>query len=257
MYHIAIKHSSIFQSFTDFINSLYETELLEDKNGKNLWVYKHDSYSLPVCTEIKKYGNIIKEFFDKAPKEVEEFDPATMPGYTPVEERDIFDFTWKYSSDILSSSISNFVIQGASAYTGGSVGGAAGISKSILTVASISTAKSYNAYTSDKIEESEDYMTVENIAALGVAGYITSGSIISASAAIATATTPLLIGAAALQTFAAMSSTYFIFGIGWDGAGIPTQVRVIDLAEPLLTPQKFIYAEEASEVSALHVPSGE
>jgi len=32
---------------------------------------------------------------------------------------------------------------------------------------------------------------------------------------------------------------------------------VIDLAEPLLTPQKFIYAEEASEVSALNVPSGE
>jgi hypothetical protein len=63
----------IANSFTDFINSLYETELLEDKNGKNLWIYKHDSYSLPVCTEIKKYGNIINEFFDKTPKEVEEF----------------------------------------------------------------------------------------------------------------------------------------------------------------------------------------
>jgi len=63
----------IANSFTDFINSLYETELLEDKNGKNLWVYKHDRYSLPVCTEIKKYGEVVKEFFDKAPKEVEEF----------------------------------------------------------------------------------------------------------------------------------------------------------------------------------------
>ena len=63
----------IANSFADFINSLYETQLLEDENGKNLWIYKHDSYSLPVCTEIKTYGNIIKEFFGNAPKEVEEF----------------------------------------------------------------------------------------------------------------------------------------------------------------------------------------
>jgi hypothetical protein len=63
----------IANSFTDFINSLYETVLLEDENGKDLWVYKHDRYSLPVCTEIKKYGEVVKEFFDKAPKDVEEF----------------------------------------------------------------------------------------------------------------------------------------------------------------------------------------
>lgn len=63
----------IANNFTDFINSLYETELLEDENGKNLWIYKHDKYSLPMCTEIKKYGEVVKEFFDKAPKDVEEF----------------------------------------------------------------------------------------------------------------------------------------------------------------------------------------
>ena len=68
-----VSHVLIANSFADFINSLYETELLEDENGKNLWVHKHDRYSLPACTEIKKYGNIINEFFDKTPKEVEEF----------------------------------------------------------------------------------------------------------------------------------------------------------------------------------------
>ena len=68
-----VTHVLIANSFTDFINSLYETVLLEDENGKNLWVYKHDRYSLPECTEIKKYGEVVKEFFDKAPKDVEEF----------------------------------------------------------------------------------------------------------------------------------------------------------------------------------------
>lgn len=68
-----VTHVLIATSFTDFINSLYETKLLEDENKKDLWVSKHDRYSLPMCTEIKKYGKVVKEFFDKAPKEVEEF----------------------------------------------------------------------------------------------------------------------------------------------------------------------------------------
>jgi hypothetical protein len=143
-------------------------------------------------------------------------DPSTMPKYTPVEERGIFDFAYKYSSDILSSSAANLVMQGASAYTGGHAGGALGIGKSVLTAAGISTAKSYNHYTTDingTIEKSESFVTVENVAASVIALYITSGAIISASTAVATATTPLLIGAATLQTLAAMSGTYSAFGM--------------------------------------------
>jgi hypothetical protein len=143
-------------------------------------------------------------------------DPSTMPKYTPVEERGIFDFAYKYGSDILSSSAANLVMQGASAYTGGYAGGALGIAKSVLTAVGISTAKSYNHYTTDingTIEKSESFVTVENVAASVIAGYITSGAIISASAAVATATTPLLIGAATLQTLAAMSGTFSAFGM--------------------------------------------
>ena len=66
-------HALIANSFTDFINSLYETELSKDNEGKDVWIYKHDQYSLPTCTEIKKYGKVVEEFFNKAPKEVEEF----------------------------------------------------------------------------------------------------------------------------------------------------------------------------------------
>ena len=143
-------------------------------------------------------------------------DPSTMPKYTPVEERGIVDFAYKYSSDILSSSAANLVMQGASAYTGGYAGGAVGIAKSVVTAAGISTAKSYNHYTTDingTIEKSESFVTVENVAALVIAGYITSGAIISVGVAVATATTPLLIGAATLQTLAAMSGTYSAFGM--------------------------------------------
>ena len=143
-------------------------------------------------------------------------DPSAMPKYTPVEERGIFDFAYKYSSDILSSSAANLVMQGASAYTGGYAGGAVGIAKSVLTAAGISTAKSYNHYTTDingAIEKSESFVTVENVAASVIALYITSGAIISAGVAVATAATPLLIGAATLQTLAAMSGTYSAFGM--------------------------------------------
>ena len=143
-------------------------------------------------------------------------DPSAMPKYTPVEERGIFDFAYKYSSDILSSSAANLVMQGASAYTGGDAGGAVGIAKSVLTAAGISTAKSYNHYTTDingAIEKSESFVTVENVAASVIALYITSGAIISAGVAVATAATPLLIGAATLQTLAAMSGTYSAFGM--------------------------------------------
>ncbi len=143
-------------------------------------------------------------------------DPSTMPKYTPVEERGIFDFAYKYGSDILSSSAANLVMQGASAYTGGYAGGALGIAKSVLTAAGISTAKSYNHYTTDingTIEKLESLVTIENVAASVIAGYITSGAIISAGVAVATAATPLLIGAATLQTLAAMSGTFSAFGM--------------------------------------------
>ena len=49
---------------------------------------------------------------------------------------------------------------------------------------------------------------------------------------------------------------WFVFGIGGDGYGIPVQVRVIDSTEPMLTTEEFVYVEEVSEISAIHVPSG-
>lgn len=63
----------IANSFTEFINSLYQFDLEKDTDGKRIYISIHDKYSLPVCTETKKYGTVIKEFFGKAPKEVEEF----------------------------------------------------------------------------------------------------------------------------------------------------------------------------------------
>ena len=44
-------------------------------------------------------------------------DPTTMHRYTSVEERDIFDFTWKYDSNILSNSVANPAVQETPAYT--------------------------------------------------------------------------------------------------------------------------------------------
>lgn len=44
-------------------------------------------------------------------------DPTTMHRYTSVQERDIFDFTWKYDSNILSNSVANPAVQETPAYT--------------------------------------------------------------------------------------------------------------------------------------------
>jgi hypothetical protein len=176
---------------------------------------------------------------------------SAMPKHTPVEERGIFDFTYKYGSDILSSSVANLVMQGASAYTGGYAGGAVGIAKSVLTAAGISTAKSYNHYTTDingTTEKSEFLVTVENVAASVVAGYITSGAIISASAALATATTPLLMGAATLQTLAAMSGGYSAFGMAKlaIATALPIIEHVANLAYDAVTTLKSYITSDYS-----------
>jgi len=63
----------IANSFTEFINSLYQSDVEKDIDGKWIYISIHDKYSLPVYTETKKYEPVIKEFFDKAPKEVEDF----------------------------------------------------------------------------------------------------------------------------------------------------------------------------------------
>ena len=58
----------------------------------------------------------------------------------------------------------------------------------------------YKSDKADTIEKSESAITLENTVALGVAGYVASGVVISAGVTLATATTPLLIGVATLQT---------------------------------------------------------
>jgi hypothetical protein len=68
----------IANSFTDFINSLYSTDVEFEKDDNEVliskrYIIKHDKYSLPVCTEAKKYGSIFTEFFANAPVEVEEY----------------------------------------------------------------------------------------------------------------------------------------------------------------------------------------
>ncbi len=68
----------IANSFTDFINSLYYSDVEFEKDDNEVliskrYITKHDKYSLPVCTEAKKYGSIFTEFFANAPVEVEEY----------------------------------------------------------------------------------------------------------------------------------------------------------------------------------------
>lgn len=65
----------VANSFKEFINSLYSTELINynPKTGEGTFIDIHDKYSLPYCTELKKYGKIFLEFFDDAPRHVDEF----------------------------------------------------------------------------------------------------------------------------------------------------------------------------------------
>ncbi|WP_039455474.1 SMI1/KNR4 family protein [Candidatus Jidaibacter acanthamoebae] len=66
----------IANSFTDFINSLYfgDAEMNEKRNEAIKYIDIHDKYSLPYyINNGRKYAELMKVFFAKAPKDVEEF----------------------------------------------------------------------------------------------------------------------------------------------------------------------------------------
>ncbi len=63
----------IANSFEGFINSLYGYDIEVDKEGKDIEISTYDKYSLPFSTQIKKYGSIVTNFFNKAPIEVKDY----------------------------------------------------------------------------------------------------------------------------------------------------------------------------------------
>jgi hypothetical protein len=65
----------IAHNFKDFINSLYKS-LIEPVNNDlktKKYINIHDRYSLPFSSHAKKYGNLVTDFFSKAPSEVEDY----------------------------------------------------------------------------------------------------------------------------------------------------------------------------------------
>jgi hypothetical protein len=60
-------------SFEEFINKLHDLVLQEDENGKEVAVYIHDRYSLPLSTAVRKYQGKVLDFFAQAPAEVKDF----------------------------------------------------------------------------------------------------------------------------------------------------------------------------------------
>jgi len=63
----------IANSFTDFINSLYKTDIeLEGSRIKKL-ISIYDKIALPYSHYVKKFGDIITNFFAQAPKSTEDF----------------------------------------------------------------------------------------------------------------------------------------------------------------------------------------
>lgn len=63
----------IGNSFTDFINSLYRSDLDVNKDGEEIWAYTHDKYSISFSREAKKYGKLVLDFFANAPDKVEDY----------------------------------------------------------------------------------------------------------------------------------------------------------------------------------------
>ncbi len=65
-------------NFTDFINGLYSVDIEEQENKEGVfssskYIDKHDNYSLPFSAQVKKYGSIVTNFFNKAPIEVKDY----------------------------------------------------------------------------------------------------------------------------------------------------------------------------------------
>lgn len=64
----------IAESFSDFVNSLYKYYLEKsDVAGKYKNKEIYDKYSLPMSTHVKRYGNLVTNFFAEAPNTVEEY----------------------------------------------------------------------------------------------------------------------------------------------------------------------------------------
>lgn len=64
----------IADSFSDFINSLYRFNLEEaDVAGKYKNKEIYDKYSLTMSTHVKRYGNLVTNFFAEAPNTVKEY----------------------------------------------------------------------------------------------------------------------------------------------------------------------------------------
>lgn len=59
-------------NFTDFINGLYNSDLVKDEEGKYIYVNTYDRYALPFSHHYRIHKTI-SEFFDRAPGEVEEY----------------------------------------------------------------------------------------------------------------------------------------------------------------------------------------
>lgn len=63
----------IANNFTDFINSLYQSNIQHDGKGNTLYVDIHDYDSLPLSQASRKYGDTVTNFFSKAPISTEDF----------------------------------------------------------------------------------------------------------------------------------------------------------------------------------------
>ena len=184
-----------------------------------------------------------------------------LPGYTAPEERGIGDFAYKYGAYIAASPVANLIFQGASAYTGGYVGGAKGILKSVGTATAISTTVSYNLYTTDPTTEAKelsytDYFTLENAFAASVAGYIGYHAAVAGTATVtavaATASTPVIIAASVSSGLYALSKTHSAWAMTKLASGTlsplttPIKESVYDIAASI-GDMAYNYATETLE----------
>jgi hypothetical protein len=138
---------------------------------------------------------------------------------------------------IAKSGFANLLKIGASAYSGGYVGGTSGLLKSIAVAAGIKGATSYNDYTNDSVlydnVSYSDYITFDNAIAVSVTGYIGYYAAASAAAAVsgvaAVSTVPVIAGAVALNAVSTVMSAHSAFVVA---------KLVVDTASPVIDPIK-------------------
>lgn len=63
----------IASRFTDFINSLYVLEYDYVVDGEKKWISIHDRHSILLSSHVKRHGESVSQFFDNAPKEVNDY----------------------------------------------------------------------------------------------------------------------------------------------------------------------------------------